>query len=59
MQVGFLNGICVPCYDILHKLIPATAPLLEGCQKNLARWQALADLQKKKRSEEAEQNEKE
>jgi hypothetical protein len=43
----------LPCYDILNKLIPETGPLLDGCQKNLARWQELADFQKQKKADEA------
>lgn len=40
-QVGFLMGICIPCYTLLNTLIPETQPLLDMCQKNLQRWQAL------------------
>jgi hypothetical protein len=47
-KVGFINGICIPCYSLLYKLIPETKPLLDQCQANLARWQALHDEQKKK-----------
>jgi cAMP and cAMP-inhibited cGMP 3',5'-cyclic phosphodiesterase 10 len=46
--VGFINGICIPCYSLLYKLIPETKPLLDQCQANLARWQALHEEQKKK-----------
>ncbi|UYV79496.1 hypothetical protein LAZ67_17002900, partial [Cordylochernes scorpioides] len=31
LQVGFLKGLCVPCFELLHRLIPETEPLLEGC----------------------------
>ncbi|KAJ8872744.1 hypothetical protein PR048_026360 [Dryococelus australis] len=37
-QVGFLTGICIPCYSLLHQLIPSTQPLLDQCQSNLERW---------------------
>lgn len=40
-QVGFLTGICVPCYSLLHTLIPETGPLLEMCQNNLENWQKI------------------
>lgn len=40
-QVGFLMGICVPCYNLLNQLIPETKPLLEMCQENLAKWQKI------------------
>lgn len=42
-QVGFLNGICIPCYTLLYRLIPETKPLLDMCQANLSKWQAIAD----------------
>jgi len=45
-QVGFIQGICIPCYDLLHKLIPETQPLLDGCKVNLARWKAMVEQQK-------------
>jgi cAMP and cAMP-inhibited cGMP 3',5'-cyclic phosphodiesterase 10 len=44
-QVGFILGICIPCYDLLHKLIPETEPLLEACKVNLARWRELVEEQ--------------
>nr|CAD7267324.1 unnamed protein product [Timema shepardi] len=37
-QVGFLTGICVPCYSLLYRLIPTTKPLLDQCEANLKRW---------------------
>lgn len=42
-QVGFITGICIPCYSLLQHLIPDTQPLLDMCQQNLDRWQKLAD----------------
>lgn len=41
-QVGFITGICIPCYGLLYQLIPETKPLLDGCQSNLERWKKLA-----------------
>lgn len=41
-QVGFISGICIPCYGLLYRLIPETKPLLDGCQSNLERWKQLA-----------------
>jgi len=41
-QVGFITGICIPCYSLLNGLIPETKPLLDGCQSNLERWKELA-----------------
>ncbi|OXA56283.1 hypothetical protein Fcan01_10060 [Folsomia candida] len=41
-QVGFLSGICVPCYSLLEKLVPESEPLLAGVQRNLERWTEIA-----------------
>lgn len=41
-QVGFLVGICLPCYELLQKCIPDTKPLVEGSQANLAKWSRMA-----------------
>lgn len=41
-QVGFISGICIPCYNLLYRLIPETKPLLDGCQSNMERWKQLA-----------------
>lgn len=51
-QVGFLMGICIPCYSLLYKLIPETKPLLDMCQENLKRWQQLDDEIKRKKEKE-------
>ncbi|XP_063242664.1 probable 3',5'-cyclic phosphodiesterase pde-5 isoform X2 [Bacillus rossius redtenbacheri] len=40
-QVGFLTGICIPCYSLLNQLIPSTQPLLSQCQANLERWKEI------------------
>ncbi|CAO1370759.1 unnamed protein product [Diamesa tonsa] len=45
-QLGFLNGICIPCYTLLHRLVPETKPLLSMCQENLACWQRIEDKSK-------------
>lgn len=54
-QVGFLMGICIPCYTLLKTLIPQTKPLLDMCQKNLQRWQAI-DAEIKMRKENKNEN---
>lgn len=41
-QVGFLAGICLPCYKILHQIIPETKPLLDMVQTNLTKWRQIA-----------------
>ncbi|PFX17416.1 probable 3',5'-cyclic phosphodiesterase pde-5 [Stylophora pistillata] len=41
-QVGFLVGICLPCYELLQKCIPDTKPLVEGSQAKLTKWSRMA-----------------
>ena len=41
-QVGFISGICIPCYELLSRLIPSTAPFLDGCNRNLDTWRGIA-----------------
>ena len=31
-KVGFLVGICLPCYEMLKELLPHTADLLDGAR---------------------------
>uniref|UniRef100_A0A914WWF4 Phosphodiesterase n=1 Tax=Plectus sambesii TaxID=2011161 RepID=A0A914WWF4_9BILA len=45
MQVGFMNGICVPCYDLLAQVMPCAVILSERSRYNSAKWQELADEQ--------------
>ncbi|KAK5637888.1 hypothetical protein RI129_000191 [Pyrocoelia pectoralis] len=48
-QVGFLTGICSPCYTLLHSVIPETKPLLNMCQDNLNHWTNIdSEIQQKK-----------
>ncbi|CAG9856919.1 unnamed protein product [Phyllotreta striolata] len=47
-QVGFLTGICIPCYNLLNTLIPETKALLEMCKKNLDKWTKLDEEKKYK-----------
>ncbi|XP_030762448.1 probable 3',5'-cyclic phosphodiesterase pde-5 [Sitophilus oryzae] len=53
-QVGFLNGICLPCYRLLSELIPECKPLLEMCEENLQRWKQLAESVKSSSATEGE-----
>ncbi|KAK4293759.1 hypothetical protein Pmani_033559 [Petrolisthes manimaculis] len=47
-QVGFLSAICIPCYELLNRVIPNTDKLLDGCKANLDRWKQIVDEEKKK-----------
>ena len=46
-QVGFLAGICIPCYSLLCTLMPTVTPMLEQCKQNLSTWRELAEEKKK------------
>lgn len=41
MQVGFIDFICMPLYEILAELLPGLNPLHVGVQQNRQNWQAL------------------
>lgn len=51
-QVGFLMGICLPCYSLLNSLIPQTMPMMQMCQDNLNRWQDIDKAKQMKAEEE-------
>ncbi|KAK3858174.1 hypothetical protein Pcinc_035615, partial [Petrolisthes cinctipes] len=58
-QVGFLSAICIPCYQLLNRVIPNTDQLLEGCKANLDRWMQIVDEEKKKNEAIAKSNKEE
>lgn len=41
MQVGFIDFICLPLYEVLAELLPGLNPLLDGVQCNRRNWQTL------------------
>ena len=43
MQVGFIDFICMPLYEVLAKFSDDLKPLLIGVQTNKRNWKALAD----------------
>ncbi|CAG5127119.1 unnamed protein product [Candidula unifasciata] len=43
LQVDFTKSICLPCYVLVHRLLPDTKPMLDGCTTNLKNWQKQAD----------------
>ncbi|KAL3275955.1 hypothetical protein HHI36_020689 [Cryptolaemus montrouzieri] len=47
-QVGFLENICIPCYELLHQFIPQAKPLLDMCQENLRKWKNIEENSKEK-----------
>ncbi|XP_050513752.1 probable 3',5'-cyclic phosphodiesterase pde-5 isoform X1 [Diabrotica virgifera virgifera] len=40
-QVGFITGICIPCYTLLSTIIPETKSLLDMCLQNLDHWKMI------------------
>ena len=51
-KVGFFGGICLPCYDLLSKVMPTVTPMLEQCQANLVKWKYLAEERKVEKEKE-------
>ncbi|XP_071470860.1 cGMP-specific 3',5'-cyclic phosphodiesterase isoform X4 [Marmota flaviventris] len=47
MQVGFIDAVCLQLYEALTHVSEDCRPLLEGCQRNRQKWQALAEQQEK------------
>ncbi|XP_048256360.1 probable 3',5'-cyclic phosphodiesterase pde-5 isoform X3 [Haliotis rufescens] len=43
LEVGFIVGICLPCYELLAQILPATTPMVEGIRANLSKWQEMAE----------------
>ncbi|XP_074892209.1 cAMP and cAMP-inhibited cGMP 3',5'-cyclic phosphodiesterase 10A isoform X1 [Buteo buteo] len=38
-QIGFYNGVAIPCYTTLAQIFPPTGPLLRACRDNLNQWE--------------------
>ncbi|XP_074640630.1 putative 3',5'-cyclic phosphodiesterase pde-5 isoform X4 [Tubulanus polymorphus] len=51
-QVGFIVGICLPCYELLAAVLPGTQPMVDGATANLKKWKELAEKNKKDKAEE-------
>ncbi|KAK7066492.1 cGMP-specific 3',5'-cyclic phosphodiesterase [Halocaridina rubra] len=43
MQVGFIDSICMPVYEVFAKLNPELKTLLDGVQGNRGQWNTLVD----------------
>lgn len=57
IQVGFLKFVCIPCYELLMRLVPTSKPMLAGCTENYQKWEKIAQEAKEKLAE-LENNEK-
>ena len=49
VKVGFFGGICIPCYELLSKVMPSVQPMVEQCHSNWARWKELAEERKQEK----------
>ncbi|XP_033761049.1 cAMP and cAMP-inhibited cGMP 3',5'-cyclic phosphodiesterase 10A-like [Pecten maximus] len=59
-QVGFIDFICLPLYKTLHRILPGSEPLLEGCNKSREGWsRMLAEYIEEERKRKEEETEKE
>jgi len=47
-QVGFINGVILPTFDILTQLFPGLNYTTENVMNNIKEWQKLADENRKK-----------
>ncbi|KAL3107856.1 hypothetical protein niasHT_017088 [Heterodera trifolii] len=47
MQVGFMRGICIPCYEVLADVIPEAEKLRERSKYNATKWEEMAEEQKR------------
>lgn len=43
LQMGFIDAICMPCYEMLAAIEAKLKPLLDGVKANRDRWQLLAE----------------
>ncbi|XP_072017512.1 dual 3',5'-cyclic-AMP and -GMP phosphodiesterase 11A-like [Amphiura filiformis] len=50
MQLGFLDGICIPLYEVMTELSPDFQPMLTGVKSNRIKWAEQKELRKKHKS---------
>jgi cAMP and cAMP-inhibited cGMP 3',5'-cyclic phosphodiesterase 10 len=55
--VGFIGGICLPCYDLLASVLPNTARMQQQCANNLNIWKQKAEEKKLDEEKKAEDQE--
>ncbi|XP_048759916.1 probable 3',5'-cyclic phosphodiesterase pde-5 isoform X5 [Ostrea edulis] len=58
LEVGFLVGICLPCYEVMAQILPETKPMVDGAVANLKKWRELADKEAKEKENEEIENAK-
>ena len=59
LQVGFIGGICIPCFDLLSKVLPSTQPMLNQCKENLNTWKSKSEQQEREAALDEEEEEEE
>ena len=47
LQVGFIGGICLPCYELLAQVLPNTSQMQDLCKSNLETWKERAEERRK------------
>ena len=57
-QVGFFGGICIPCYELLSKVMPTVTPMLEQCHSNWSNWKQQVEIRKAEKEREKEEKAK-
>lgn len=50
MQLGFIDGVCLPIYQGLAKIMPNTRPMLLGVKANRQKWNELNEQRKRKKA---------
>ncbi|XP_022100525.1 dual 3',5'-cyclic-AMP and -GMP phosphodiesterase 11A-like [Acanthaster planci] len=50
MQLGFIDGVCLPLYESLVKVSPMFTTMLEGVRANRKKWNELNEQRKRKKS---------
>uniref|UniRef100_A0A7E4W7Z7 Phosphodiesterase n=1 Tax=Panagrellus redivivus TaxID=6233 RepID=A0A7E4W7Z7_PANRE len=53
LQVGFIQGICLQCFELIAKIIPETQILVDRSYQNLNRWKEMSEENKRKKEQEA------
>ncbi|KAI1724743.1 3'5'-cyclic nucleotide phosphodiesterase domain-containing protein [Ditylenchus destructor] len=56
MQVGFMKGICIPCYEAIAPVIPEAEKLKERTLYNNSKWEQLAEEQNRLQALEGQLN---
>ncbi|XP_071789345.1 dual 3',5'-cyclic-AMP and -GMP phosphodiesterase 11A-like [Asterias amurensis] len=50
MQLGFIDGVCLPLYESMVKVSPMFTTMLEGVRANRRKWHELNEQRKRKKS---------